>query len=83
MITDKEKLEMWLDDPNTSENTWMELSFPEIDKLADVNPHNACVQLPRIIAKRTVKKVWEVREKRNTFRKRNNLPYAKKKKLTK
>ena len=39
-MTFREKLEMWLDNPNTPPDAWMRLSFPEIDKQADVNSHN-------------------------------------------
>lgn len=72
-MTFKEKLEVWLDDPNTSSDAWMRLSFPQIDKKAGVNPHNACVQLPKIIAKRMGKSVDEVRAMRMEFRYRHGL----------
>ena len=48
-MTFREKLEIWLDNPNTPTDAWMRLSFPEIDKQVGVNPHNVCVQLPKII----------------------------------
>ena len=51
-MTFREQLEKWLDNPNIPPDAWMRLSFPEIDKQAGVNPHNACVQLPKILAKR-------------------------------
>ena len=69
----KEKLEDWLDNPGTPSNAWMELSFPEIDKCAGVNPHNACVQLPKIIAERMGKTEAEIREIRMRFRYENGL----------
>lgn len=72
-MTFREKLEQWLDNPNTPPDAWMRLSFPEIDKQAGVNPHNACVQLPKILAKRMGKSVHEVRAMRMRFRHRRGL----------
>ena len=72
-MTFREKLEVWLDDPNTPSDAWMRLSFPQIDKQAGVNPHNACVQLPKIIAKRIGKSVDEVRAMRMEFRDKHGL----------
>ena len=72
-MTFREKLEKWLDNPNTPPDAWMRLSFPEIDKQAGVNPHNACVQLPKILAKRMGKLVHEVRAMRMEFRRRHDL----------
>ena len=72
-MTFREKLEKWLDNPNTPPDAWMRLSFPEIDKQAGVNPHNACVQLPKILAKRMGKSVDEVRSIRMEFRRRHGL----------
>lgn len=72
-MTFSEKLEKWLDNPNTPLDAWMRLSFPEIDKQASVNPHNACVQLPKILAKRMGKSVHEVRAMRMEFRRRHGL----------
>ena len=72
-MTFREKLEAWLDDPNTPSDAWMSLSFPKIDKQAGVNPHNACVQLPKIIAKRIGKSVNEVRTMRMEFRYKHGL----------
>ena len=45
----------------------------QIDKQADVNPHNACVQFPKILAKRMGKSVHEVRTMRMEFRRRHGL----------
>lgn len=75
-MTYSEKLQKWLNDPNTPPNAWMELTFPQIDKLAGVRSHNACNQLPKIIARRTGKTEKEVREMRNVYRRRNGLPYV-------
>lgn len=72
-MTFREKLEKWLDNPNTPPDAWMRLSFPEIDKQAGVNPHNACVQLPKILAKRMGKSVHEARAMRMEFRRRQGL----------
>ena len=72
-MTFREKLEMWHDNPNTESDAWMRLSFPKIEKHADVNPHNACVQLPKIIAERTGKTEAEVRETRMLYRYDNGL----------
>ena len=72
-MTFREKLERWLDNPNRDPDAWMRLSFPEIDKQAGVNPHNACVQLPEILAKRMGKSVHEVRAMRMEFRRRHGL----------
>lgn len=72
-MTQKEKLEVWLDNPNNSPDAWMELSFPQIDKQAGVNPHNACVQLPKILAERMDKSVAEVRSMRMEFRYKHGL----------
>ena len=72
-MTFREKLEIWLDNPNTPTDAWMRYSFPEIDKQAGVNPHNACVQLPKIIAKRMGKSVDEVRAMRMKFRYKHGL----------
>ena len=72
-MTFREKSEKWLDNPNTPLDAWMRLSFPEIDKQAGVNPHNACVQLPKILAKRMGKSVHEVRAMRMEFRRRHGL----------
>ena len=72
-MTFREKLEKWLDNPNTPPDAWMRLSFPEIDKQAGVNPHNACVQLPKILAKWMGKSVDEVRAMRMEFRRRHGL----------
>ena len=67
-MTFREKLEAWLDDPNTPSADWMELSFQQIDKQAGVNPHNACVQLPIILARRMGKSKGEVRAMRMAYR---------------
>ena len=72
-MTFREKLEKWLDNPNTPPDAWMRLSFPEIDKQTGVNPHNACVQLPKILAKRMGKSVHEVRAMRMEFRYKHGL----------
>ena len=72
-MTFREKLERWLDNSNTPSDAWMRLSFPEIDKQAGVNPHNACVQLPKIQAKRMGKSVDEVRAIRMAFRYKHGL----------
>ena len=72
-MTFREKLEAWLDNPNTPPDAWMRLSFPQIDKQAGVNPHNACVQLPKILAKRMDKSVDEVRAIRMEFRYKHGL----------
>ena len=72
-MTFREKLEVWLDDPNTPTDAWMRLPFPQIDKQAGVNPHNACVQLPKIMAKRMGKSVDEVRAMRMEFRYKHGL----------
>ena len=69
----REMLEVWLDNPNTPSDAWMRLPFLQIDQLAEVNPHNACVQLPKILAKRMGKSVKEVRAMRMQFRRRNGL----------
>ena len=72
-MTFREKLEVWLDNPNTPSEAWMRLSFPQIDKQAGVNPHNACVQLPKILAKRMGKSVDEVRAMRMAYRRSRGL----------
>lgn len=72
-MTFREKLERGLDNPNTPSDTWMRLSFPQIDKQAGVNSHNACVQLPKILAKRMGKSVHKVRAMRMEFRRRRGL----------
>ena len=64
----RKKLHLWFDNPNTPDNAWMELPFSGIDKQAQVNPHNACVQLPKIIAERTGKTEAEVRKIRMQYR---------------
>ena len=69
----RKRLELWFDDPNTQDNAWMELPFSEIDRQAEVNPHNACVQLPKIIAERTGKTEAEVREQRMQYRYKRGL----------
>ena len=50
VIMFKQLLKKWIDDSDTPTDAWMALTFAEIDTLAKVNPHNACVQLPKIIA---------------------------------
>ena len=69
----REKLEVWLDNPNTLSDAWMRLPFLQIDKQADVNPGNACNQLPRILAKRMGKSVKEIRAMRMQFRRMHGL----------
>ena len=51
----------------------MRLSFPQIDKQAGVNPHNACVQFPKILAKWMGKSVDETRAIRMELRHRHGL----------
>ena len=72
-MTFREKLEKRLDNPNTPSDAWMRLSFSQIDKQPGVNPHNACVQLPKILAKWMGKSVREVRTMRMSFRHRHGL----------
>lgn len=72
----REKLEIWLDNPNTPKDAWMRLTFPQIDKQAGVKSHNACMQLPKIIAKRIGKSEGEVRAMRKEFRRKHGLPYS-------
>ena len=67
------KLKVWLDSPETPPNAWKMHTYPEIDKQAGVNPHNACVQLPKIIAERTGKTEAEVREMRMQYRYEHGL----------
>ena len=69
----REKLEKWLDNPSTPLDAWIRLSSLQIDKQAGVNPHNACVQLPKILAKRRSKSVHEIRAMRMEFRRRPGL----------
>ena len=64
----KQKLIIWFDRPDTPPDAWLVLSYREMDKQAGVNPHNACVQLPKIIAERTGNTVAEVREMRMQYR---------------
>ena len=68
-MTFREKLERWLDNPNTPSDAWMRLSY----KQAGVNSHNACVQLPKILAKQMGKSVHEARAMRMEFRRRHGL----------
>lgn len=72
-MTFRKKLEKWLDNPNTPPDAWMQLSFPQIDKQAGVNLYNACVQFPKILAKRMGKSVCEVRDIRMEFHCRQGL----------
>lgn len=67
------KLKVWHDSPETPQNAWKIHTYAEIDKQAGVPPHNACVQLPRIIAERTGKTEAEVREMRMQYRYDNGL----------
>lgn len=67
------KLKVWHDSPETPQNAWKIHAYAEIDKRAGVNPHNACVQLPKIIAERTGKTEAEVREMRMQYRYDNGL----------
>ena len=69
----REKLEAWLDNPNKPPEAWMELSFLQIDKQAGVKSHNACNQLPKILAKRMGKSEKEVRDMRMEYRHRHGL----------
>ena len=73
-MTNREKCEVWLDDPDTPKCAWMKKTFPEIDKCAGSN--HACKEIPKIIAKRTCKKECEVRNERNAYRMKHKLPYA-------
>lgn len=72
-MTCREKLEVWFDNPNKPPEAWMRLTFSQIGEQAGVSTHNACVQLPRILAKRMGKSVKEVREMRMEFRSRHGL----------
>ena len=72
-MTFREKLEVWLDNRNTPSDAWMRLTFLQIDEQAGVNSHNACVQLPKILAKRMGKSVDEVRAMRMQFRRMHGL----------
>ena len=69
----KQRLKIWYEDPYTSPDTWIKLTFAEIDRQARVNPHNACVQLPKIIAEKTGKTEAEVRKMRMQYRYDNGL----------
>ena len=69
----RDKLEAWLDDPNTPPEAWMVLPFLQIDKEAGVKPENACKQIPRILAKRMDKSEKEVRDMRMEYRRRHGL----------
>ena len=69
----KQLLKIWLEKPDTQPNAWMTLTFSQIDTLASVNSHNACVQLPQIIAEKTGKTEAEVREMRMQYRYNNKL----------
>lgn len=51
----------------------MALTFSHIDTLASVNSHNACVQLPKIIAEKIGRTEAEVREMRMQYRYNNKL----------
>ena len=62
------KLKVWHDSPKTPPNAWKILTYAEIDKRAGVNPHNACVQLPKIIAERTGLTESVVRKMRMQYR---------------
>ena len=64
----KQMLIIWLDKPDTPPDAWMFLLFAQIDALSGVNPHNACVQLPKIIAERTGNTEAEVRKIRRQYR---------------
>lgn len=72
-MTYREKLEVWLDNPNTPPDAWMRLTFAQIGEQAGVSSHNACVQLPKILAKRMGKSVKEVRAMRMQFRSMHGL----------
>ena len=67
-MTQRKRLEMWHDKPNTHPDAWMIFSFPQVEKQAGVKPHNGCVQLPKIIAERTGSTEAEVREMRMQYR---------------
>ena len=67
-MTYRKKIEMWFDNPNTPPDAWMVLPFPQMDARSGVKPHNACVQLPKIIAERTGKTEAEVRKIRMQYR---------------
>ena len=43
-MTDREKLEIWLDDPNTPKDAWMRLTFLKIDEQAGSD--HACKVIP-------------------------------------
>lgn len=73
-MTDREKLEIWLDDPSTPEDEWMRLTFPKIDEQAGSD--DACKVIPQILAKRMGKSVSEVRKMRNKFRCEHGLPWS-------
>ena len=72
-MSNREKLEAWLDDPNTLPNTWMQLTFSQIDKLAGTPYDTACKMLPRILAKRMDKSIKEVRSIRMEYRYKRGL----------
>ena len=69
----KQKIIIWLDHPDTPPDAWMVLPFSQIDTRSGVKPHNACVQLPKIIAERTGKTEAEVREQRMQYRYKRGL----------
>ena len=69
----KQLLKKWLDNRDTPTDAWMALTFAEIDTLVKVNPHNACVQLPKIIAAKTGTTEAEVRKMRMQYRYENGL----------
>ena len=64
-MTNREKCEMWLDDPNTPKCAWMKKTFPKIDKCAGSN--HACKEIPKIIAKRSNIPEPQVRTIRNVM----------------
>ena len=70
----RQKLEKWLDNPNTAEDAWMKLTFAEIDRLAGVEgTYDACKVIPKIIADRMGITEKEAREMRMDYRERHGL----------